>query len=118
MNIAKKWILATVLAGYQQIVAHPEVFRPKLGMKELHFFHAKAFRELTQRDIQRYHRLFPRPRGAITGEWTPGYMADPAAAQAGGAGRPRARDPSRPHREIPVRGHPQPPVSAQGRAAP
>jgi len=76
MNIAKKWILATVLAGYQQIVAHPEVFRPKLGMKELHFFHARVFRELTQRDIERYHRLFPRPRGAITGEWTPGYMAD------------------------------------------
>lgn len=61
---------------YQQIVAHPEVFRPKLGMKELNFFEGRAFRELTQRDIQRYHRLFPRPRGTVTGEWTPGYMAD------------------------------------------
>lgn len=61
---------------YQQVVAHPEVFRPKLGMKELHFFDGRAFRELTPRDIERYHRLFPRPRGTVTGEWTPGYMAE------------------------------------------
>jgi len=45
-------------------------------MKELQFFDGRAFRELTDRDIQRYHRLFPRPRGTITGEWTPGYMAE------------------------------------------
>jgi hypothetical protein len=61
---------------YQQIVAHPQVFRPKLGMKELHFFEGRGFRELTERDIERYHRLFPRPRGTITGEWTPGYMGE------------------------------------------
>jgi hypothetical protein len=45
-------------------------------MKELHFFHGRAFAELTQRDIERYHGLFPRPPGMIAGEWTPGYMVD------------------------------------------
>jgi diadenosine tetraphosphatase ApaH/serine/threonine PP2A family protein phosphatase len=61
---------------YRNLLAHPEVFRPKLGMKELYFFRELAFRELTERDVDRYHRLFPRPRGTITGEWTPAYMAE------------------------------------------
>jgi hypothetical protein len=61
---------------YRQVVAHPEVFRPSLGLKELHFFHGRAFRELRERDVERYHRTFPRPPGTITGEWTPVYMAD------------------------------------------
>jgi hypothetical protein len=27
--------------------------------------------------VQRYHQYFPRPPGAIAGEWTPRYMLDP-----------------------------------------
>ena len=26
--------------------------------------------------VERYHAFFPRPEGAITGEWTPRYMVD------------------------------------------
>lgn len=61
---------------YRQVLAHPEVFRPRLGMKELYFFRSSASSELTDQEVERYHRLFPRPRGTITGEWTPNYMSE------------------------------------------
>jgi len=52
---------------------HPQVHP---GRKELHFFDGFSSRALANEDVQAYHRLFPRPPGALTGEWTPRYMHD------------------------------------------
>ena len=57
------------------IRSHPQVQRSALG-KEVHFFD-RFWRGEAPPDLAvRYGRLFPRPRGKLTGEWTPGYMAD------------------------------------------
>lgn len=42
--------------------------------KELHFF--DRYGEVTDIDPAVYHRYFPRPPGAIAGEWTPRYLCD------------------------------------------
>ena len=57
--------------------AHPGL--SELARKELHFFDGFVDREFTDEDITAYHRFFPRPPGAVTGEWTPRYMHDPWA---------------------------------------
>lgn len=44
--------------------------------RELHFFDSFAEHELNERDAALYHRFFPRPAGALSGEWTPRYMLD------------------------------------------
>lgn len=44
--------------------------------KELHFFDGLWADGLTDADIARYHALFERPAGRLSGEWTPGYMLD------------------------------------------
>jgi hypothetical protein len=58
---------------------HPKLKIARGSHKELHFFDGFADRELTDADIARYHRWFARPKGAITGEWTPLYMYLPWA---------------------------------------
>jgi hypothetical protein len=57
--------------------SHPGFVREVKPGKELHFFD----RFWDGRDIpadlpDQYARYFPRPEGAITGEWTPRYMHD------------------------------------------
>lgn len=59
---------------YRLICDHPAV-QPAVG-KELHFFDRFAAGRLTDDEVRAYHRLFPRPTDAITGEWTPRYMHD------------------------------------------
>ena len=44
--------------------------------KEFHFFDGYFGREFLGSDAQAYHRLFPRPRDSLTGEWCPRYMHD------------------------------------------
>jgi hypothetical protein len=64
---------------FDLIVAHPEVTAPMATRKELHYFdrfHADAF---TARDAAAYSEYFPRPEGALTGEWSPSYLASPWA---------------------------------------
>ena len=56
------------------LAEHPDVHLA-MGMQELHFFDEIAGRWQTQVDIDTYHRFFPRPSGAITGEKTPQYMS-------------------------------------------
>lgn len=56
------------------IEAHPAVYRPPGAPKECHFFDRLDAARFSDDSVTRYHRLFPRPRGAISGEWTPGYM--------------------------------------------
>jgi hypothetical protein len=43
-------------------------------LKEVHFF--DGYGEVAAIDPAAYHRHFPRPPGALVGEWTPRYMYD------------------------------------------
>jgi hypothetical protein len=62
---------------FDRMLAHPDVEAPHDGMRALHFFDAFGRREMTGDDVADYHRAFRRAPGAITGEWTPRYLADP-----------------------------------------
>lgn len=56
---------------------HPGFVRDSKPGKEIHFF--DRFwdgREIPSDLADQYARQFPRPEGAITGEWTPRYMHD------------------------------------------
>jgi len=45
-------------------------------LKELHYFDRFWQGKVPHDFVARYHAFFPRPEGAITGEWTPRYMFD------------------------------------------
>lgn len=62
---------------FRQIVRHPEVVAP--WGKERHYFDSYWRDRFSDDDRVGYRRLFPRPPGALTGEWTPRYMYDPWA---------------------------------------
>ena len=49
---------------------------PPAMAKELHFFDRCWESGFAASDIALYARYFPRPGGALAGEWTPGYMID------------------------------------------
>ncbi len=55
---------------------HPRVFRHAGTPAAVHFFDGLWAGGLRAADIERYHALFARPAGTISGEWTPGYMLD------------------------------------------
>ena len=55
---------------------HPRAFRNVGAPREMHFFDGLWAGGLRAADIERYHALFARPAGTISGEWTPGYMLD------------------------------------------
>ncbi len=55
---------------------HPGVWRPREFAKECHYFNGFWRRPFGDDDVRSYHALFPRPDGAITGEWTPRYISD------------------------------------------
>ena len=55
---------------------HPAVRLPRNRKKEQHFFDRFGRRPMKEADIARYHDLFPRAPGELTGEWTPRYMRD------------------------------------------
>lgn len=70
---------------YTLISSHPKVFVPKhmLGLvsknymvKERHFFDNFFIADFNDEHVRAYHRWFPRPEDAITGEWTPRYAVD------------------------------------------
>ena len=46
-------------------------------LKEVHYFDRFLDGNVPPDFAEGYHRFFPRPEGAITGEWTPRYMFDP-----------------------------------------
>lgn len=58
------------------ISAHPRVSRPAATPKEVHFFDGLWRGELGAADVARYHAFFARPKGHLSGEWTPGYALD------------------------------------------
>jgi hypothetical protein len=55
---------------------HPRVERTGGVAKELHFFDRYWESGFGASDIALYATYFPRPSGALAGEWTPGYMID------------------------------------------
>lgn len=61
---------------FRLIAAHPDVYQDEDQRPELHFFDRYHSEWPTRDAIERYHRLFPRPPGSLTGEKTPEYMAD------------------------------------------
>lgn len=61
---------------YRGLEQHDRVVRPPGRRKELHFFNRFWRGEVPDDLTEQYARLFPRPEGAITGEWTPRYMHD------------------------------------------
>lgn len=61
---------------FRLITAHPDVYQAPGQRPELHFFDRFHDRWPSRQEIERYHRLFPRPPGGLAGEKTPGYMAD------------------------------------------
>lgn len=68
---------------FRLICAHPDV-ESSQG-KERHYLDRLSQGGLGEEHVRAYHRLFPRPPGAVTGEWTPRYMHDfwaPAALAA------------------------------------
>src|SRR5688500_10259087 len=61
---------------WELITAHPGVAVVPGTRKELHFFDEFWHGGFDERQLQRYHRFFPRPEGCLVGEWTPRYMLD------------------------------------------
>jgi hypothetical protein len=55
---------------------HPAIRLPLNKKKEQHFFDKFGRRPMQKSDIARYHALFPRAPGELSGEWTPRYMRD------------------------------------------
>jgi Sulfotransferase domain len=79
---------------HRLICAHPEVcFERGVHRKEVHFFDTLAGHErLSEEEIERYGRHFPRPAGAaLAGEWTPDYMDYPWVAGQLVQAAPKAR---------------------------
>jgi hypothetical protein len=83
--------LVTDHPGATGVAAHARRLRPRERLdrrssiptdpeiplrRELHFFDSFAEREFEDEDAALYARFFPRPPGALCGEWTPRYMLD------------------------------------------
>jgi hypothetical protein len=60
---------------YDLLAMHPGIHVNPDVPKELHFFDELIFDADPTKGIEeRYARWFPRPRGQLTGEWTPRYL--------------------------------------------
>ena len=59
---------------YRLLCDHPSIQRAR--GKEAHFFDGYFGREFSDSDVEAYHRLFPRPKGSLIGEWSPRYLHD------------------------------------------
>ena len=70
---------------FKALMMHPEIFFPAYMVgqvepanlpKERHFFDRFATEPFSADCVQEYHRWCAKPRGMITGEWTPRYIMD------------------------------------------
>jgi len=59
------------------VVTHPGAFHRAADHKERHYFAPYATAGFGPEQALGYHRWFPRPRGTVTGEWTPDYVYQP-----------------------------------------
>ncbi len=62
---------------YRLIADHPGVTSRDDVPVARHYLAHFLTRGFGPAEVDGYHRLFPRPAGLITGEWTPGYLAFP-----------------------------------------
>lgn len=62
---------------YELIASHPQVSSRSDVHKERHFLTRFATARFGPEEIAAYHGWFPRPLGAIAGEWTPDYLDCP-----------------------------------------
>jgi hypothetical protein len=76
---------------FTELRRHPDFARVAGAPKELHYFDPFSNRALTDADIARYHRWFPRPPGSVAGEWTPIYIYEPWVAPMLATAAPDAR---------------------------
>ena len=60
-------------------------------LKETHHLTRLGWRPVSRKDVESYHRYFPRREGSITGEWTPRYMTTPGVVDTMHACAPDAR---------------------------
>lgn len=61
---------------FRLLASHPDVV-PSPAAKELHYFDRFYEGGFGAADADGYRRYFPRPDGAVGGEWTPSYLAAP-----------------------------------------
>jgi hypothetical protein len=61
---------------FDLITNHPEVEPPLSTRKELRYFLAFWTDDPTLDELSGYQSYFPRPRGKLTGEWSPRYLHD------------------------------------------
>lgn len=61
---------------HRLIESHPSVHPLGMAAKELHYFDERWRTGLDDGAVRRYHGLFARPPGQLSGEWTPRYMHD------------------------------------------
>jgi hypothetical protein len=73
---------------WKLIARHPDVVGT---LKETHQLTRLGWRPMFAADAESYHRYFPRPAGAITGEWTPRYMSVPGVVDTMRAVAPDAK---------------------------
>jgi hypothetical protein len=73
---------------WKLIARHPQVVGE---LKETHQLTRLGWRPMFEADRESYYRFFPRPEGAITGEWTPRYMSVPGVVDTMKAVAPEAR---------------------------
>jgi hypothetical protein len=74
------------------IASHPGVAEENRGVvKERHYFDRFWDGDVPADFVERYHSFFPRPAGAISGEWTPRYMYDHWAVRLLREAAPEAR---------------------------
>jgi hypothetical protein len=64
---------------HQLLLEHPQVTDNRLHVKELNFFLHHGFQTPPPEDIALYRDAFAAPPGAISGEWSPGYVSGPFA---------------------------------------
>ena len=73
---------------WKLIARHPDVVGT---LKETHQLTRLGWRPMFAADAESYHRYFPRPEGAVTGEWTPRYMSVPGVVDTMRAVAPEAK---------------------------
>lgn len=76
---------------YELISRHPDVSTRPDVHKERHFFDRFGSKPFGPADVDQYHGWFPRPRGTVTGEWTPDYIAFPWVPELLARCAPKAR---------------------------
>jgi hypothetical protein len=76
---------------HRLLCLHPRVHSDPERPKELHHFDPYWSEAFSDADISRYHERFPRPAGALAGEWTPRYAADVWVAPLLHRAAPRAK---------------------------